>query len=407
MTDACRPEKVLNTHSAIMHKTHGVRPVSGTTLDKAFHEDETTHHMVGLAKHSPETSVPHHPSHMMHPASSHIMHPAHVDHHDNKLSVKEHHDAVAETHETKTVKPHNLSHAMKTAPVAHVEKKSPNPHMDLVHPSTMQSHINSCKQATAALPESTHGEHKQKTSEHLSDAAHSLNKIQALKHENEKHKGEVVKAHHKMKAAEAEAVQSHTHLEQTKIAHSQGKTTLKAVASATKDAAHKTQKAHHEAANVVQKKKDLDKHTAELDKEKVKAGVAAEAVNTQLHIASKTTTGPSKAHTDKVAEHCQKALKPLVPKHAPAASHKVKTDCDFLQDAVLLTDLKKLSMVHGKEMCIGFGSYIEKGEQKLGAVKCSVDPHTHACPAHFDASLCHVVPLDVSKLEPYFKDIFH
>jgi len=399
MTEACHPDKTLNTQSAIIHKTVGVRPVSGTTLDKAFHEDETTHHMMGLARHSPETTI-HHP-HGMKPGT-------HVDgdHHDNKLSVKEHHDAVAETHATKTVKPHNLSHAMKTAPVTHVDKKSPNPHMDIVHPSTIQSHINSCKQAAAALPESTHGEHKQKVSEHLSDAAHTVNKVTALKHENEKHKGELNKAHQNMKAAEADAVQSHHHLEQTKIAHSQGKTTLKAVASATKDAANKTQKANVEAANVIQKKKDLDKHTAELDKEKVKAGLAAEAVNTHLHVAAKTSAGPAKAHTEKVAEHCQKALKPIVPKHAPA-SQKVKTDCDFLQDAVLLTDLKKLSLVHGKEMCIGFGSYIEKGEQRLGHVKCSVDPHTQQCPTHYDADLCHVVPLDVKKLEPYFKDIFH
>ena len=135
---------------------------------------------------------------------------------------------------------------------------------------------------------------------------------------------------------------------------------------------------------------------------------SASAAVKAAHVAASTSKGTSKPIADKVADHTHKTLKPMLPKPSTSVHQKVKTGCDFLNDAVLLTDLKPMHSLKGKETtCIGFGSYIEKGEQKLGAVHCKVDPHTHACPTQFEPSLCHIVPMDMNKLEPYFKDIFN
>lgn len=393
----------LNTHSAILHKTHGQRPIVGTYTNHAFEpiEDGTTTSVQWDAKHRS-----HHPGLLGRMESTPSA--AEVSHEDdNMLSVKEHHETLSEIHHTKTVSPKELGDAIKTAPVSNSsEEKSPPVEFDTVHPSVMSGRIKSTKDALQALPDETHSELKQTANEHLTDVAHSISKVQLLKAEHVKHKLDVQNATKNMKTAQEDAMQSHEELDKTKEAAKSGKVSLKTVRLAAKSAAAKTEKALKSAATVITKKKDLDMKTADLHAEKAKAAASAEAAVTTTHVAATTTTGPSKANMDKVADHTLRSLKPILPAPVPK-TYSVKQDCDFLQDAVILSDLKPMRSVHTNEIeCIGFGSYNEDGGPKIGAVRCKMDPQTRTCPAKFDQNICHLTSLDMGNLEPHFKNIF-
>lgn len=408
MTDntlACQKQTpALNTHASNVHKTAGYRAVEGASVHEAFHHDSgsavlnQTHHHATHKAVKPQDK----PMSTLKPAPE-------------PLSAQDHHEAVEAAHTTSHVAPH-VGHAIKAAEtktgVDHGEphvvhgKVAPKD-LEVTHPLQLQEKIKSASIAVTQLPD-THKEHKDAIQENLQDTAVGVEKVSAAKTEHAKASAKVENSKKKVDKAEKDATDAQGKLHATIDAHKAGKVPLTTVASAQKDAAAKTKVAQKAAMEHIEAKKGKEHAATELEAAKHKTATSASAAVKGAHVAASTSKGASKPIADKVAEHTHKTLKPMLPKPSTSVHQKVKTGCDFLNDAVLLTDLKPMHSLHGKgATCIGFGSYIEKGEQKLGAVHCKVDPHTNACPTQFEPSLCHIVPMDMNKLEPYFKDIFN
>lgn len=411
MTDntlACQKQTpALNTHASNVHKTAGYRPVEGANVHEAFDHDPSSAVLNQTHHHGTHKAVV--------PQQDKILSGATLKPAPETLSAKDHHEAVEAAHTTANVAPH-VGHAIKTAEtktgadhdMPHVvDGKVAPKEIEVTHPMHLQEKIKSASSAVAHLPD-THKDHKDAIQENLHSTAVGVEKVSAAKKEHSKASAKVENTKKTVEKAEKDATEAQGKLHATIDAHKAGKVSLATVASAQKDAAAKTKVAHKAAMEHIEAKKDKEDAATDLEAAKHKTATSASAAVKAAHVAATTSKGASKPIAEKVAEHTQKTLKPILPKPSTSVQQKVKTGCDFLNDAVLLTDLKPMHSLNGKSTtCIGFGSYIEKGEQKLGAVHCKVDPHTNACPTQFDSSLCHVVPIDVNKLEPYFKDIFN
>lgn len=208
-----------------------------------------------------------------------------------------------------------------------------------------------------------------------------------------------------VKSAEAshDAHKAAAKSEAAKQAHKEGKITAAVVHKAIKDADDKAKVAHEATAKVVKAETEKKKADIKVAAHKAETKTDVEAAKKLTLVAAKTAKPAEASTTKKTAEDVKKAIGHLEPKTADEHITKVKTDCDFLENAVLLGDLKSMPELDPVYSCVGFGGHIDDGEMRVAAIKCKPMADGQ-CPTSYDDSLCKVVPLDVNKV--VFKSLF-
>lgn len=452
----------LSCHSAKADSRSLKRQVTGAHPDSAFDADE--HHEVlhkalavqhddkKLPEHHLEKHLEHHMKKAMtmhdddddddhHPVAHPMKHPA-----NKALSLAAKHD-IEDHH---PAHPAQKAAAKTQAAVVHAthpslekvhSKKHKEPEQISEHPAHhTEVHVANVHKA---LETSTKTPIKEKAKDHLDDTSTTMQAIHsaqsAIKSKTPAKASEP--SHVAMKEAEAHLESAKTHVEHTNAAINDAKVKAKKVTEATVKSAEASHEAHKAAVksaavkqaakegkatkeHVAKAEKEADDKAkvaqdatakvvkAETEKKKADIKVAAHKAETKTDVegakkmamvAAKTAKPGEASATKKAAEHLKKSVGHLEPKHPHEHVMKVKTDCDFLENAILLGDLKKMPHIDPEYSCVGFGGHIEDGEMKVAAIKCKPMQDGH-CPTSYDESLCKIVPLDINHIE--FKQLF-
>jgi hypothetical protein len=334
-------------------------------------------------------------AHAAHPALSSIHHPAHKE----PEHVSTHPAAHTAVHQA------NVHKALDSATKLDPHAKKPVDHMDANPSHTLAKLQEAHAVIKAKIPAKAHEpvHHTVKAAEHhLEEAKSAVSHLNAAKHEVTTKEKQVHETAQKSAEASHEAHKAATKVEHTKALAKTGQASHHDVEKATKESDEKTSKAHEAASKHVTAVADKKKAETKVEQHKADAKVAVEAATKLTMVAAKTSKPAAATATKDAAKNVKKAVGHLEPKHA--LEHvKVKTDCDFLNDALLLGELKSMPHLDPEYSCIGFGGHIDGGEMQVGAVKCKPLPGG-ACPTHFDEHNCKIVPLDVNHVE--FKSLF-
>ena len=348
----------------------GARPKTGSDLSSAFADISGAAHEVTIAtpdaSESPPPAVVHHP----------ISVPADQDKHDAHVQANVH-KALASSTKPKVLAagdepldehPQNLKHKLEHASAVLEGKVPASKHHDPAIKAA-KTHIDTAKLGV----------------KHISTLTHEVNK--------KTHVEKVTEVESKKASAIAAAAASK--LESTHSLHKVGKATTVDVKEAQKHLDVKKRLAESKAVKHVEAAAETTKAVSKLDHSKKVTAAHVEAATKLVDTAAKTSKPADAAATHKAASHIKDSIGDL-------DTHKVKTDCAFL-DTVIIGSLKSMPELDAEHSCVGIGTYQDDGETKIGAIKCKPTLQG-TCPTQFDTHSCQVVPLEIGNMQ--FKQLF-
>ena len=343
-----------------------------------------------------------------------------AEHLDKRLSKPMIHDDVHNlgplNHSAKQALSHVAKHDAEDHHPAHPAQKAAaktqgavvqehKDHLDDAHRTMQAIHSvqSAIKATTPAESSKPHNQAMKEAEAHLESAKTCVGHTNAAINDVKFKAKKVTEAHVKSAKASHDAHKAAVNAATTKQAHRGGKATKEHVTKAEKEADDTATVAQEAAAKFVQAETIKKKADIKVAAHKAETKTDVESAKKMAMIAAKTAKPGEASSTKKAAEQLKKAVGHLEPKHPHEHIMKIKTDCDFLENAVLLGDLKNMPHVDPEYSCVGFGGHMADGEMKVAAIKCKPMNDGH-CPISYDESFCKIVPLDINHIE--FKQLF-